>query len=85
MASSACSAACCRAFAGSEESAAKAPAASLTFSFALRSRAVTMLGMLTSTGTLTWPVIRDLVERVFTVTDDEIRAAMRLVWERNGS
>ena len=39
-------------------------------------------GLLTSTGQLTWPVIRDLVERVFTVTDDEIRAAMRLVWER---
>jgi threonine dehydratase/serine racemase len=39
-------------------------------------------GLLTSTGQLTWPVIRDRVERVFTVTDDEIRAAMRLVWER---
>ena len=39
-------------------------------------------GLLTSTGALTWPVIRDQVERVFTVTDDEIRAAMRLVWER---
>ncbi len=33
-------------------------------------------------GTLTWPIIRDQVERVFTVTEDEIRAAMRLVWER---
>ena len=39
-------------------------------------------GLLTSTGQLTWPVIRDRVERVFTVTDDQIRAAMRLVWER---
>ncbi len=39
-------------------------------------------GLLTSTGQLTWPVIRDLVWCVFTVTDDEIRAAMRLVWER---
>jgi threonine dehydratase len=39
-------------------------------------------GMLTSTGQLTWPVIHDLVDRVFTVTDDEIRTAMRLVWER---
>ncbi len=39
-------------------------------------------GLLTSTGTLTWPIIRDLVEAIFTVTDDEIRAAMRLVWER---
>lgn len=39
-------------------------------------------GLLTSTGQLTWPIIRDLVERVFTVSDDEIRAVMRLVWER---
>jgi threonine dehydratase/serine racemase len=39
-------------------------------------------GLLTSTGQLTWPIIRDRVERVFTVTDDEIRGAMRLVWER---
>jgi threonine dehydratase/serine racemase len=39
-------------------------------------------GLLTSTGQLTWPVIRDLVERVFTVSDDQIRAAMRLLWER---
>jgi threonine dehydratase/serine racemase len=39
-------------------------------------------GLLTSTGQLTWPIIRDLVERVITATDDQIRAAMRLVWER---
>lgn len=39
-------------------------------------------GLLTSTGALTWPIIRDKVEGVFTVTEDEIRAAMRLVWER---
>jgi threonine dehydratase/serine racemase len=39
-------------------------------------------GLLTSTGQLTWPIIRDLVERVFTVSDDQIRATMRLVWER---
>src|SRR5439155_10950775 len=39
-------------------------------------------GLLTSLGELTWPIIRDQVERVFTVTDDQIRAAMRLVWER---
>lgn len=39
-------------------------------------------GLLTSTGRLTWPIIRDRVERVFTVTDDQIRAAMRFVWER---
>jgi len=39
-------------------------------------------GLLTSTGELTWPVIRDQVERIITVTDDEIRATMRFVWER---
>ena len=39
-------------------------------------------GLLTSTGELTWPVIRDQVERIVTVTDDEIRSAMRFVWER---
>ena len=35
-------------------------------------------GLLTSTGTLTWPVIRDVVDRVFTATEPEIVAAMRL-------
>lgn len=39
-------------------------------------------GLLTSLGELTWPIVRDKVERVITVTDDQIRAAMRLVWER---
>ena len=39
-------------------------------------------GLLTSLGELTWPIVRDRVERVFTVNDDQIRAAMRLVWER---
>lgn len=39
-------------------------------------------GLLTSLGSLTWPVVRDRVERIITVTDDQIRAAMRLVWER---
>ncbi|MHB1425982.1 MAG: pyridoxal-phosphate dependent enzyme [Gemmataceae bacterium] len=39
-------------------------------------------GLLTSLGALTWPVLRDRVERVLTVTDDEIIAAMRLAWER---
>jgi threonine dehydratase/serine racemase len=39
-------------------------------------------GLLTSLGELTWPVIRDLVERVVTVSEDQIRAAMRLTWER---
>jgi threonine dehydratase/serine racemase len=39
-------------------------------------------GLLTSMGALTWPIIRDLVEWVFTATEDQIKAAMRLVWER---
>ncbi|HET6574638.1 MAG TPA: pyridoxal-phosphate dependent enzyme [Fimbriiglobus sp.] len=39
-------------------------------------------GLLTSTGRLTWPIIRDIVERVVTVTEPQIVAAMRLVWER---
>jgi threonine dehydratase len=39
-------------------------------------------GLLTSLGELTWPVIRDLVEEVLLVDDDEISAAMRLIWER---
>lgn len=39
-------------------------------------------GLLTSLGDLTWPLLRDQVERVFTVADEEIIAAMRLAWER---
>jgi threonine dehydratase len=39
-------------------------------------------GLLTSLGDLTWPVIRDQVERVITVSDEETVAAMRLAWER---
>jgi threonine dehydratase len=39
-------------------------------------------GLLTSLGQWTWPVVRDLVEQVFTVGDADIVAALRLVWER---
>lgn len=39
-------------------------------------------GLLTSLGELTWPVVRDLVEQIVTVSDAEIVQAMRLVWER---
>ncbi len=39
-------------------------------------------GLLTSMGELTWPIIRDHVERVITVSEEEIVAAMRLAWER---
>jgi threonine dehydratase len=36
----------------------------------------------TSLGTLTWPVLRDRVEAIVTVSEAEIIAAMRLAWER---
>lgn len=39
-------------------------------------------GLRTSLGELTWPIVRDMVERVITVSEDEIVAAMRLMWER---
>lgn len=39
-------------------------------------------GLLTSLGNLTWPILRDHLERIVTVSDDAIVAAMRLVWER---
>jgi threonine dehydratase len=39
-------------------------------------------GLLTSLGELTWAIIRDHVERIVTVSEQEIIAAMRLVWER---
>lgn len=39
-------------------------------------------GLLTSLGDLTWPLVRDQVEAVVTVGEDEIIAAMRLLWER---
>ncbi len=39
-------------------------------------------GLLTSLGTLTFPIIRDHIRRIVTVSDEEIIYAMRLVWER---
>ena len=39
-------------------------------------------GLLTSLGELTFAVIRELVERIVTVSEESIVAAMRLVWER---
>jgi threonine dehydratase/serine racemase len=39
-------------------------------------------GLRTSLGELTWPIIRDQVERVITVREEEIIHAMRLAWER---
>jgi len=39
-------------------------------------------GLVTSLGELTWPVLRDRVESIVTVSEAEIVAAMRLAWER---
>jgi threonine dehydratase len=39
-------------------------------------------GLLTSLGDKTFPIIRDHVKEIITVTDAEIVAAMRLIWER---
>jgi len=39
-------------------------------------------GLLTGIGELTWPILRDHLDRVVTVTEEEIISAMRLVWER---
>ncbi len=39
-------------------------------------------GLLTGLGSLTWPVVRDLVDEVVTVDEASIVGAMRLVWER---
>jgi threonine dehydratase len=39
-------------------------------------------GLLTGLGAVTWPILRDRLDRVITVSEDEIRAAMRLLWER---
>ena len=39
-------------------------------------------GLLAGLGDLTWPVLRDHLEEILTVDDDEIRAALRLFWSR---
>lgn len=39
-------------------------------------------GLLTSLGTRTFPVIQKYVDRIITVSEEEIIAAMRLIWER---
>lgn len=39
-------------------------------------------GLLTSLGEKTFQIIRDHVQKIVTVTEDEITAAMRLIWER---
>ena len=39
-------------------------------------------GLRTSTGKYTWPIIRDHVERIITISEDDIVSSMRLIWER---
>lgn len=39
-------------------------------------------GLRTATGDLTWPIIRDLVDDVITVSEEDIMAATKLVWQR---
>jgi threonine dehydratase len=39
-------------------------------------------GLLTSMGDMTWPAVRDLVEAVVTVQEEQIVQAMRFTWER---
>ncbi|CAM4678941.1 unnamed protein product [Caretta caretta] len=39
-------------------------------------------GVKTSIGPNTWPIIKDLVDDVLTVTEEEIQQATQLVWER---
>ncbi|MEE9130281.1 MAG: pyridoxal-phosphate dependent enzyme [Phycisphaerales bacterium] len=39
-------------------------------------------GLLTSMGELTWPIIRDHVETIFTVSDEQVIEAMRFILQR---
>ncbi len=39
-------------------------------------------GLLTSLGTWTWPVVRDLLERIVVVDEPAISRALRLIYER---
>ena len=39
-------------------------------------------GLLTSLGEYTWNILKDHLEAIYTVTDDEVINAMRLIWER---
>eukprot|EP00595_Chromulina_sp_UTEXLB2642_P000779 CAMPEP_0196764400 /NCGR_PEP_ID=MMETSP1095-20130614/6034_1 /TAXON_ID=96789 ORGANISM="Chromulina nebulosa, Strain UTEXLB2642" /NCGR_SAMPLE_ID=MMETSP1095 /ASSEMBLY_ACC=CAM_ASM_000446 /LENGTH=159 /DNA_ID=CAMNT_0042119855 /DNA_START=267 /DNA_END=743 /DNA_ORIENTATION=- len=39
-------------------------------------------GLKTSLGPNTWPIVNSLVDEVITVSEDEIKHALKLVWER---
>ena len=50
--------------------------------FSLASPNTVADGLRIGLGKKTWPIIRDNVTDVITVTEEEIISAMRLVWER---
>ena len=39
-------------------------------------------GLKTTLGPNTWPIVRDLVDDIFTVSEEEILKCTKLVWER---
>lgn len=39
-------------------------------------------GLKTTLGPNTWPIVRDLVDDIYTVSEEEILKATKLVWER---
>jgi threonine dehydratase len=39
-------------------------------------------GLKTTLGPNTWPIVRDMVDDIFTVSEEEILRATKLVWER---
>jgi serine racemase len=39
-------------------------------------------GLKTTLGPNTWPVVRDMVDDIFTVSEEQILRATKLVWER---
>lgn len=39
-------------------------------------------GVKTTLGPNTWPIVRDKVDDIITVTEDEILRATKLIWER---
>jgi threonine dehydratase len=39
-------------------------------------------GLLTSLGEMTWPILRDHLNAIYTVSDQEVCSAMKLIWER---
>ena len=38
-------------------------------------------GLLTSLGEMTWPILKDCLDSIYTVSDKEVCTAMKLIWE----